>query len=324
MMRRIFISYCQDDFDKVKILQDHLKEIDSIEPVIVADKREPLKPLAQKVSDNILSCEYFIPILTQNAITAQWINQEIGFAISSRRKILPIVENQTIDGLKGFIHKQIDIPYCFSSTPSENEYISFKQACELLVSDLEKDKTIGIELPSIERPKLIDKALEIKNKNDWEVERTSFLNSPTGLSKAEDEIKKLFEIIKKETEEIVKASGIWLRLESYSYRAPNLIIKAPGYSIALEWNIRYHGTTEGSSLIVQYWEGILISDITKLSPQERMKLKNRGTQQYYPNINKEHEIIWTDKQNESGLTSDKLAYHCINWLLTKSDRKNKT
>jgi hypothetical protein len=104
--QKIFISYSNSDINKVDLIREELKSHSYLEPVIIASNREALRPLAEKVSEGILQSEVIIPILTNNSINTQWINQEIGFATAYKKKIMPIIERGIIDHLKGFIHKQ--------------------------------------------------------------------------------------------------------------------------------------------------------------------------------------------------------------------------
>lgn len=84
-----------------------------LKPIIVAAKRSPEKSFADKVKDGIFESDYIVPILTKDSVNNQWVNQEIGYAeaLGIRIKIFPIVETPILDDLKGFIHKNIELPY---------------------------------------------------------------------------------------------------------------------------------------------------------------------------------------------------------------------
>jgi len=60
-----------------------------------------------------------IPILTIESICNQWVNQEIGFAKAINKPIIPLVEESLLDELKGFIHKQMDLPFKFIGDESD-------------------------------------------------------------------------------------------------------------------------------------------------------------------------------------------------------------
>lgn len=140
MKEGIFISYSDYDKDKVDLIVLELDGNTKFFPIVIASKREPLKPLAQKVTDGIKQAKVILPILTKNSIPTQWINQEIGFATALSKRIMPIVESDLIDKLKGFIHKEIDLPYNFQ--PNEDkatEDKNFVRQVRNLLADLEEN-----------------------------------------------------------------------------------------------------------------------------------------------------------------------------------------
>jgi len=65
--KSIFISYSSSDNEKVTILKDQILKGNSFSPIIIADQRKALKPLAQKVMDGIKKAEFIIPIITSNS-----------------------------------------------------------------------------------------------------------------------------------------------------------------------------------------------------------------------------------------------------------------
>ncbi len=94
-MIKFFLSYSQLDHNKMKAIEKvALKKPYKFEPIIIAYFQKPGVPLTEKVKDGILETQYFIPIITENSISNQWVNQEIGFAVASDRIILPIIEKK--------------------------------------------------------------------------------------------------------------------------------------------------------------------------------------------------------------------------------------
>ena len=127
MKRKIFISYSDFDKNKMRQFERIIKAEKDFEPIIIADRKIALALLSDKVKQGINECTYFIPIITRQSIKTQWINQEIGFAVATKNcKIIPIIESQIIDDLRGFIHKQVDLPYCFEGNPDNRRSESFK------------------------------------------------------------------------------------------------------------------------------------------------------------------------------------------------------
>ena len=119
MKIKIFISYSSENDNKMKALKSAIIKNDLFEPIVVADKRSPKKSLSDKVKEGMSESDYMVPILTRSSICNQWVNQEIGYseALGTKIKIFPIVENTILDKLKGFIHKNLELPYKYE--PSE-------------------------------------------------------------------------------------------------------------------------------------------------------------------------------------------------------------
>jgi hypothetical protein len=134
---KVFISYSEDDKKKMITLRKKLKRNSSFEPIIVADRRMTYTLLSDKVARAIEETDVLVPILTRKALFNQWVNQEIGYAKAKKKLIWPIVEDNIIDKLKGFVHKQYDLPYHFPrSAGSGKEAIAFRKCCSHLLSDL--------------------------------------------------------------------------------------------------------------------------------------------------------------------------------------------
>ena len=136
-MPKAFISYYHKDDSKRKILEELLKD-NGILPLVVSERTSPSTLLSDKVVNDIEKADFLVPVLTRSSINTQWINQEIGYASKLAReeeiKIFPLVEDNIISELRGFIHKQMDLPFKFkggSDLANENYY--FKKACKELV-----------------------------------------------------------------------------------------------------------------------------------------------------------------------------------------------
>jgi hypothetical protein len=92
------------------------------------------------VSEGILESNYFVPILTSNSITSQWVNQEIGFAQANIGKveIVPVVETEIINSLKGFVNNQIQLKHNYKSNEDKKkERINYRKCMSGVVDYLE-------------------------------------------------------------------------------------------------------------------------------------------------------------------------------------------
>lgn len=138
MSKKIFISYSDDDRSKMRSLEKIINKTSHFKPIIIADRRDAFVALTEKVKTGIFECDYFVPILTKGSMTTQWVNQEIGYAAALNKVIIPIIDNEIIEKLKGFIHKNIDLPYKFSDSNNNPKTIRnvYRKACNLLINDL--------------------------------------------------------------------------------------------------------------------------------------------------------------------------------------------
>lgn len=171
MKRKIFISYSHNNIDKVELIVNELKKHSILEALVIASNREAGKLLSEKVKTGIKDAQIILPIITEESINEQWINQEIGYATALNKKIMPIVQGDLIDKLKGFIHKQADIPYKFEksytvvpmamkSINKKRESENFMTCFKLLLNDIEKD----LKVTSTSSPILYGKR---KSHNSW-------------------------------------------------------------------------------------------------------------------------------------------------------------
>ncbi len=139
MKFKIFVSYSDFDKSKVDLIVNELSGHNNFEPLVIASNRDALESLSSKVKDGINRAVVFVPILTRKSISTQWINQEIGFAVAKEKVIMPIIEENLFDELKGFINKQVDLPYVFmKSTNNGQENKNFMKQFRFLLSDLEE------------------------------------------------------------------------------------------------------------------------------------------------------------------------------------------
>jgi hypothetical protein len=142
MKELLFISYANDNYDKVRLIKKELANHSLFEALVVADRRKPNKALVKLITEGIDSSYCIIPILSPQSFKQQWINQEIGYAYCHNRPIIPIVESHILDDLKGFIHKQNQCPYTYSIRMGlfrRDENISFMDCFKVLIKDLEDE-----------------------------------------------------------------------------------------------------------------------------------------------------------------------------------------
>jgi hypothetical protein len=168
MKKKIFISYSDLDKSKMNSLAKKIEKSNSLSPIVVAYNRDAMIPLSHKVINGIEESQYIVPILTSKSYKTQWINQEIGFAKAKNKRIIPIVEQQILTHLKGFVNSQMDLSYNFSSTPDnqKKERAAFRKCCDILIFDLEsKLKPTKKKTPT---PKTLSSIFKGKWINEYE------------------------------------------------------------------------------------------------------------------------------------------------------------
>jgi len=145
-MAKAFICFFESDRRKKDILFKKLKD-SKIEPVLVEDILAPATLFAKKISQALEESNYLLPILTENSISSQWLNQEIGYAQKlfneNKIKIIPLVEQSLIDNkkIKGFVHLEMDLSFRFASgTDEETTLENFSAACDRLIAYLESQE----------------------------------------------------------------------------------------------------------------------------------------------------------------------------------------
>ncbi|MEE4256367.1 MAG: toll/interleukin-1 receptor domain-containing protein [Bacteroidales bacterium] len=130
-MKKIFISYSDLDKSKMNALKVAIdKDSSNIEALVIADQKKPLEVLSEKVIFGINNCDILVPILTNNSIGNQWVNQEIGYAFAKDKRIIPIIADNVFKKLKGFINPQVDCPFNYHSDPKNKrkESWAFRKA----------------------------------------------------------------------------------------------------------------------------------------------------------------------------------------------------
>jgi hypothetical protein len=131
---KIFISYSSSDSEKKDILKNLINNSEKLEAIVVPEQYSGLAYNAEKIKTSLDSCVVFLPILTSNSITNQWVNQEIGYAFGSNKikieNINPIVEKNIMKDLKGFISSSNDLNFRYKN---DND---FEMEAEKLVNHL--------------------------------------------------------------------------------------------------------------------------------------------------------------------------------------------
>lgn len=323
MKQGIFISYSDFDKDKVDLIVKELEGSTKFFPIVIASNREALKPLAQKVADGIIQAKVILPILTKNSIPTQWINQEIGFATALSKRIMPIVESDLIDKLKGFIHKQIDLPYNYR--PNEDkaqEHKDFIKQVRNLLADLEEEFQKLVTAEELPEKSAFEKSLEQADKLNEELEfqrqRTTYLNSVDGVEAAKTEVLNMYADIEEKIKKL-QEKKFHFGFEKEVYQ-PSFILKSEGFSFSIAWQQQYNNSNEGALLYVRKWNGHLTKDSSAFYfPGEEPKMVSDN--KYTFDRNRNSEICWLNQKDKKQYKSEQIVDDCLAWLVEQIAKK---
>ncbi|MEM0050598.1 MAG: toll/interleukin-1 receptor domain-containing protein [Candidatus Bathyarchaeia archaeon] len=79
LWKNIFISYASEDMGLVKSVASSLWNI-GLDPIKAEDTRAHDKSSIEKIKESIRDSNVFVVIFTNNSISNQWVNQELGYA----------------------------------------------------------------------------------------------------------------------------------------------------------------------------------------------------------------------------------------------------
>jgi hypothetical protein len=136
---KVFISFNEADRKRMEILRNRINKSELIEALVVEDEREGNVLLTEMVKKSMDESNFLIVILSDKSINEQWVNQEIGYAMSREKmEVLPVVQNSVIKELKGFIHRQSHLPYRFDiQDVSRTDNSQFGKVCNEVKQYLE-------------------------------------------------------------------------------------------------------------------------------------------------------------------------------------------
>jgi len=322
MKESIFISYSDFDKDKIILVKKVLEDNQHFCPLIIASEREALRPLVGKVSEGITKAPIFVPIITQRSISTQWINQEIGYAFSKERMIIPIIEKEIIEKLRGFIHKEVDLPYSFhSSLNRATENKNFMSCFKLLVSDLElnfKPEHIKSKIKT-EYEKSLDKIDELNKEIEFQNRKKQYLGSTESAIHGAEEANKIIS-------EVIKRTNAYAAKNfHFEYEKTNniLIIKSSGYSFSIVWEAQYFDSLINAFLYVKYWKGHVTKKRDSVYfPGEEPKLSNQ--RKFSFDLNREEQICWLDTNDNTQHSSLQIVDSCFSWIIDKISKQKMT
>jgi hypothetical protein len=87
----VFISHAQQDVEPLEKLK-HALNAEGVEYYVAEDDSQPGKVLSSKIVGAIKGSHVMIALMTENGARSPTVNQEIGIAINSGMRVIPLVE----------------------------------------------------------------------------------------------------------------------------------------------------------------------------------------------------------------------------------------
>lgn len=89
---KIFVSYSAKYNKEIAgKLKEYFEEYPNVECFVAHDDILQGSTWEQEILDNLNTCDYFLPIQTENLTQSFWCQQEAGIAFSSHKKIIPLI-----------------------------------------------------------------------------------------------------------------------------------------------------------------------------------------------------------------------------------------
>lgn len=94
MAYKVFISHSTRDRGLVISLANLLSNF-GVEVYVASWYLTPGERIDEKVFEQIRRVDCVVALLTRNGIRANWVQQELGYALNARKQIIPLVEKGT-------------------------------------------------------------------------------------------------------------------------------------------------------------------------------------------------------------------------------------
>lgn len=94
MAYKVFVSHSTRDQGLVMALTNILSKF-GIEVSVAEWYLSPGQPISQKVFNEIKKSDCVVALFTRNGVRSNWVQQEIGYALKTKRPLIPLVERRT-------------------------------------------------------------------------------------------------------------------------------------------------------------------------------------------------------------------------------------
>lgn len=145
-MTEVFISAETDNDDVHAVyLRDLINATNLLHAEFVPRQRDnDSRELITHIENKITNCKYFIALVTPNSIHTQWMNQEIGYAYSKKKKIKMIIDKAVLSDVRGFAALTYIKEFVYVGANDELTKLMFMETAGALVESL-----FSVEYPMV-------------------------------------------------------------------------------------------------------------------------------------------------------------------------------
>ena len=228
---------------------------------------------------------------------------------------MPIVEAGILESLKGFIHKELHLPYLFSgSTNKTSENKDFRKQFRILIGDLEPVAAEQDVAPTQPEKTEFEKTLEepdkVRGHEAFVRQKQDFIRSPQGFPAAEKEFKRLTEIAEPDLE-LIRQKDVGLSHEVVD-NGHTLIVRAGGFTLTIHVEkVGMYVNEQDIILFINRWKGNL--NRQGYYPFEEYKPVLISKQKLIFDLDSAFRPCWLDKDTQH--TSEHLVELSLTWLM---------
>lgn len=101
-MPDIFISHASEDLPLAEFLHRHLSQ-EGLSSYLASVSMPPGERWMPHIMDNLRNSTWVLCLASRTACSSPWVMQEMGAAVLGNKKLIPIVWDQTPEGLPGWM-----------------------------------------------------------------------------------------------------------------------------------------------------------------------------------------------------------------------------
>lgn len=217
------------------------------------------------------------------------ISQELYEVQLGNIKFIPILRSGTSEiSCPKYVKSKIYHPM----TEDSNYHSDLHKLAMIIYDKQTVEKLEPGPIPNFDDPDFdpfISKANEIAKKEELNREYDRILDSPEGISLANEEVQRLYNSIKDKAERYSSKTAFTFQIKE---ERDSLIVSSSGYSVLLSWHPRYSNSLTDAKLGLSTWNGYLHFNNPGYVPGEEPKRVSSTSYEF--DFDKEGNYVWRE------------------------------